>query len=341
VDRFLLDREIGQPMSVWMRRPATAVLLLTGLSGCSGIQSALDPAGEEARGVALLFWITVVGAALIWMAVVATLFYASRNARRTWTEHSAGRIILWGGAVFPIVTLTLLLAFTLWLMPSLRPSAVAGDGALRIEITGKQYWWRVVYHPPDGPPVEAANEVRLPVGQRVDLSLRSDDVIHSFWIPALGGKMDMIPGRTNKLTLKAEKTGVFRGPCAEFCGTSHALMALSAVTLEAAAFKTWLAQQGSPSANVAAAGAELFTRHGCGACHAIAGTMATGRVGPDLSHVGSRQTLGAGILRNTEAAIARFIAEPDKIKPGSQMPSFGMLPAAEIEAMAAYLKGLE
>ncbi|TKD17395.1 MAG: cytochrome B, partial [Mesorhizobium sp.] len=152
--------------------------------------------------------------------------------RRRLAEKSASRIILWGGVVFPSVMLCVLLAYALWLMPGLRPFAQASSAALRIEITGRQFWWEVVYHPSQGPPVVSANEIRLPVGERVELTLKSADVIHSFWIPPLGGKMDMIPGRTNRLSLKATKPGVFRGPCAEYCGTSHALMAFSAVAME-------------------------------------------------------------------------------------------------------------
>lgn len=287
-----------------------------------------------------LFWIMALGGFAIWLAVAALLVYATRPARRTFSERAAGRLIFWGGVVFPSATLLALLCYALWLMPGLRPFAHPDAGALRIEVSGRQFWWRVVYRPAGGAPVVSANEVRLPVGRRVELALTSADVIHSFWIPALGGKMDMIPGRTNRLSLTATKPGTYRGPCAEYCGTSHALMAFSAVAMAPGDFDGWLAAQAAPAAEANGEGAKLFMRNGCGACHRIDGTEAQGIIGPDLSHLGSRETIGAGTLDNTQEAIARFIAAPDRIKPGSKMPAFRMLPPEEIVAIASYLKAL-
>ena len=316
-------------------------LVATPLSACSGIQSALDPAGAEAEDVAALFWVMVAGGAAIWLLVIGLLAYASRRRREPVSEKAAGRLIFWGGVAFPVTTLLALLAFALWLMPGLRPwAAVDGDG-LAIEVTGEQFWWRVAYRDGGGDPVLSANEIRLPAGERVELRLESADVIHSFWIPSLGGKMDMIPGRTNRMSLLATKEGTYRGPCAEYCGTSHALMAFSVVVMAPDAFRQWLAGQAAPSPAAGDDGAGSFLRNGCGACHRVAGTAATGTLGPDLSHLGSRESLGAGILPNTREAIARFIANPDRIKPGSKMPAFDMLPAGEIDAIAAWLETLE
>ncbi|MER9327882.1 c-type cytochrome [Mesorhizobium sp. M0488] len=282
------------------------------------------------------------GGLVIWSAVMCVLLHAARPGRSPLGETGARRLIVWGGAVFPSATLLILLAYALWLMPGLRPAALAaGEEPLRIEVTGKQFWWRVAYHLDDGTSVISANEIRLPVGQRVELTLNSADVIHSFWIPALGGKMDMVPGRTNRLSLVATKAGNYRGPCAEFCGPSHALMAFSAVAMEPGGFRSWLAQQAAPSDASEGDGIDLFMKHGCASCHRINGTEAQGLIGPDLSHIGSRETIGAGILPNTAAAIARFISEPDVIKPGSKMPAFRMLPPEDIRAIATYLKGLE
>ncbi|MCA1406973.1 cytochrome c oxidase subunit II [Ensifer sp. IC3342] len=306
--------------------------------GCAGRQSALDTAGSEADATSLLFWVLVGTGALIWVAVVGLLVYAIRDRRPTWSEDAAGKLILWAGPVFSSTVLFGLLTYALWLMPGLRP---ATDGALRIEITGSQFWWRVVYHRSAKPPAISANEVRLPVGEPVEFVLRSDDVVHSFWIPSLGGKMDMIPGRTNTLSVLANRAGTYRGACAEFCGTSHALMAFSAVAMMPEDFDRWLATQSRRPASAAAPGQDLFLRHGCGSCHRIDGTEAHGSVGPDLSHLGARETVGAGILPNTEEAIARFISEPDVLKPGTRMPSFRMLPPEEISAIANYLKGLK
>ncbi|RUM95213.1 cytochrome c oxidase subunit II [Pseudaminobacter arsenicus] len=322
---------------------AVPALLPSCLAGCSGIQSALEPAGEEAASVFNLFWFMFSGGAIIWLGVVALVMYASRARQNPHSERASGLLILWGGAIFPSAVLALLLGFTFWLMPGIRPwTALADAPQLRIEVVGEQFWWRVTYFPGDGSDaVVSANEIRLPVGQRVEFTLKSNDVIHSFWIPSLGGKMDMIPGRTNRLSLLATKPGIFRGPCAEYCGTSHALMAFSVVAMEPMAFGKWLSRCAKSSENVAAAGSDAFLANGCGACHTIKGTEATGVIGPDLSHVGSRRTLGAGILPNNEATIARFITEPDRIKPGVQMPAFGMLPHQDIETIAAYLKGLK
>jgi cytochrome c oxidase subunit 2 len=315
-------------------------LIAVAVFGCAGPQSALDPAGEESHQISMLFWSMVTGGAIIWLGVVGLLLYALWPARRVHPERTGGLIILWAGAVFPSVVLLLLLAYALWLMPALRPFAQTAGTGLRIEVTGKQFWWQVIYHSPEGAPIMSANEIRLPVGERVELTLKSDDVIHSFWIPALGGKMDMIPGRANRLSLLATRPGTFRGPCAEYCGTSHALMAMAAVAMEGQAFRAWLAAQAQPSPNAAASGASLFERHGCGACHRIAGTAAQGKAGPDLSHIGSRETLGAGIMPNTEDAMVRLIARPQDVKPGQHMPAFDMLPADEIRAIGAYLRAL-
>lgn len=282
-----------------------------------------------------------IAGAAIWLLVVGLLVYAMRRRREAIGERAAGRLILWGGAVFPSLTLLLLLGFALWLMPSLRPwAAAAGDG-LRIEVTGEQFWWRVAYRDGDGRPVVSANEIRLPAGERVELVLTSSDVIHSFWIPSLGGKMDMIPGRANRMSLLATKEGAYRGPCAEYCGASHALMAFSVVVMAPDAFREWLGRQAEPSPAVGRNGQAQFVRNGCGACHRVAGTAAAGTLGPDLSHLGSRESLGAGILPNTRESIARFIARPDKIKPAVKMPAFDMLPAHEIDLIAAWLEGLE
>lgn len=279
---------------------------------------------------------------LIWLAVVALLLYARRGRRTVFGERAAARLIFWCGAAIPSVLLFLLLGYALWLMPGLRPFAQAGEAAaLRIEVTGEQFWWRVAYRSSDGTPVASANEIRLPAGERVEFLLNSTDVIHSFWIPSLGGKMDMIPGRTNRLSVLAVKPGAYRGACAEYCGTSHALMAFGAVVMEPEAFREWLAAEAVPSPGHSAPGGELFLRHGCGSCHRVDGTEAEGAVGPDLSHVGSRQTLGAGILPNDQETLQRFIAYPHLIKPGSKMPAFSMLPDEDVAAIAAWLRGLK
>lgn len=283
------------------------------------------------------------GAALIWLAMVGITLYSVRARPEAQSRRRTALLIIVGGAVVPTVVLTALLVYGLALLPELLAPAPAGS--LRIAVTGEQWWWRVRYVTPEGVAVELANEVHLPLGETTDFRLDSADVIHSFWIPSLGGKIDMFPGRTTRLSLQATRTGIFRGVCAEYCGTAHALMSFYAVVQERADFDRWLAHQAQPARiptePLAVRGQELFLGNGCGACHAVRGTAAKGVVGPDLTHVGSRQSIGGGILPNDPANFQRFISHTDVVKPGVTMPSFGMLPQENLQALAAYLAALK
>jgi cytochrome c oxidase subunit 2 len=219
-------------------------------------------------------------------------------------------------------------------MPVLR----APGEDLRIAVEGQQFWWRVTYELPDGSRVSSANEVRLPRGRRTEFVLTAQDVIHSFWVPPLGGKMDMIPGMTNRLVLEPERTGRFRGACAEFCGASHALMALDVEVMEPDAFEAWLRSRRDPAPPPGAQeGAALFLTNGCGACHTVAGTPAAGRIGPDLTHLSERPSIAAGILPNDVDNVARFIRHTRDIKPGARMPSFAMLSPEDSASIARWL----
>jgi cytochrome c oxidase subunit 2 len=313
------------------------------LAGCQGVQSALEPAGHEAVRIASLFWWMTGGAVVIWLAVIALALYAVRAQPERFNRRRARLFIVGGGAVVPTIVLTALLVYGLAMLPEL--ITPAPPGSLKIFVSGEQWWWRVRYQIPglpEGQTVELANEVRLPVNQPVQFQLDSPDVIHSFWIPSLAGKMDMIPGRVTHLAFKPTRTGVFRGACAEYCGASHALMSFSVEVLEQAEFDAWLARQTLP-AQVAdgGRGQELFLATGCNACHTVRGTPANGVIGPDLTHVGSRMSLAAAILPNDPAAFRSWLAQPERHKPGVLMPAFGMLPAAELTALAAYLEELK
>ena len=311
------------------------------LAGCSGAQSALAPRGRGAEDLATLFWWMVVGAVVVWVAVLSLVVYAvkvhpDRGRRRT------ALMIVGGGAVIPTVVLTVLLVYGLSIMPPLLASVP--DGTLRVFVRGEQWWWRVRYLPPDGRNVDLANEIRLPVGEPVEFLLDSPDVIHSFWIPSLGGKMDMIPGRRTRLVLHPTQTGTFRGACAEYCGTSHALMAFPVVVMEKADFARWLEEQrsgASAQAAETARGRDAFFANGCPACHTVRGTGASGLVGPDLTHVGSRLSLGAGIVPNDRDGFALWLARTEHVKPGVHMPTFEMLPREELTALAGYLESLQ
>lgn len=300
------------------------------------VLSALDPAGRAAERIAALFWPLAAGAAAIWLAVFALILYALFR-RRQHGERTASALIVGGGVVFPVVVLTAVLAASLAILPDLLASR---PGALKIRVKGEQWWWRVEYLLPDGERIESANEIRLPLGRAVEVIVESPDVIHSFWVPSLGGKIDMIPGRVNRLTLEPTRGGVFPGVCAEYCGASHALMRFDAVVLDEQTFREWLARERQPAAVRQARGLDLFLAHGCGACHAIRGTLADGVIGPDLTHAGSRLRIGAGILPNEPEALARWIHSTARIKPGVLMPSYGMLPPDDVRAIAAYLKSL-
>lgn len=310
-------------------------------AGCDGPQSALSPAGRDAATVANLFWWMAGGALILWILVVALSVYAVFT-RRTLTRERGQRFIIVAGAVIPVVVLSTLLVLGLRGMPELLAHGEP-DGP-QIHVSGKQWWWRVRYDLPDGRSFALANEIRLPVGHRTSLWLGTEDVIHSFWVPSLGGKVDMIPGRTNRLGLEPTRTGTFRGACAEYCGLSHARMTIAVVVLEPEAFADWLEEQLAPAAPPtspeAARGQQLFATHGCGACHTVRGTAADGVIGPDLTHVGTRTFVADVTIDNTVDGFARWLSRPDHIKPGARMPRFDMLSSADLHDLATYLEGL-
>lgn len=332
--------------ALYLRRCATLTIVLIAalsVSGCSGIQSTLDPAGREAKSIADLFWWMTAGAVVIWLAVILLTVYAARTRSEARNQRRDRFLIIGGGAVVPTVVLTVLLVYGLAPIPVLL--APAPEGSLKIIVSGEQWWWRVRYFPPGGEPFELANEIRLPVAEPVQFQLDSPDVIHSFWIPSLAGKIDMIPGRVTYLSLHPTKMGVYRGACAEYCGTSHALMNFYVEVMSKEEFSSWVVQQAQPSQPpaepTAARGQELFLATGCNACHTVRGTPARGVIGPDLTHVGSRLSLAAGTMPNEPDAFRRWIAHTAEVKPAVNMPSFHMLPPEDQQALAAFLEGLK
>jgi cytochrome c oxidase subunit II len=299
------------------------------------LQSALAPFGTEAaRVLSLLGWMSVAGG-LIFAGVIALLIVGVR--RGGGLSHKAGmRLILWAGAVGPAI---LLLGLLIASLPMMRPIRAA-PADLRVDARGEQFWWRFTYRPQGMAPVVSADALRLPVGRTVQINLGAGDVIHSFWVPGLAGKVDMIPGRTNRLVVRAERPGRFRGQCAEFCGLSHALMAFEVEAMEAAAFDRWLASEAVPARASPLPGKRLFAAHGCGGCHAVRGTEHAGVIGPDLTHVGGRHLIGAGVLPMGVPHLARFIREAPAVKPGARMPAYPQMPPAQAEAIARWLATL-
>lgn len=344
-------RDAGGPGNQAGRKQLNAcgiALTIVPVASFAGVDvSSLVPAGVEAAVVARLFWIMAAGAGVVWLAVMGIALYAV--ARPEPHEHRVGRwLILGGGVIAPILVLGALLLYGLVLMPRLR-ELPASEGP-RVAVTGEQYWWRVHYigfgdNPDDDDDVTLANEIHLPVGERTRFVLDSPDVIHSFWVPSLAGKVDMIPGRSNTLIIEPTRTGVFRGACAEYCGTSHAHMRFVVVVTTREDFDRWLRAQAAPASPTRTLaqqrGHDAFLRNGCGACHAIRGTSARGAIGPNLTHVGSRLELAAGTLPNDTDAFARWIADAHTVKPEALMPPFTALPPAELRSMALYLDSLQ
>jgi cytochrome c oxidase subunit 2 len=309
--------------------------------GCSARPA--SEAGDRAAGsvVGLFTWMSL-GATIVWALVVVL---ALRLPRSHWlaTERGGTALIVVGCAVVPTAILGAVIGLGLPDLPALLSPGRSNE--VSIDVSASQWWWRVRYSMPDGPPIELANEIRLPIGQRVDTRLVSADVVHSFWIPSLTDKTEMIPGRTNRLALEPTRAGIFRGACAEFCGTAHARMNFPVVVMEASAFAAWLAEQREPAlpaaTPLAARGQAAFMQRGCNVCHTVRGTAAAGVNGPDLTHVSSRLTLAAGTLTRNPKNLRLWIAATRHLKPDVHMPAFATLPPATLDALVAYLLHLQ
>ena len=303
----------------------------------------LAPRGSHAESIERLTWPLFIGGALISVLVFAFLAAAILLRRDLKAWMVSNNFIIGFGIVFPVVTLTALLAYS---SVTSRKLLSAGEPQVRIEVIGEQFWWRVHYLDADGKRVfETANEIRIPVGSPVQFILKSRDVIHSFWVPNLAGKLDMIPGRVNTYTFAALAPGTYRGQCAEYCGAQHALMAFYVVAASPAEFEAWFARQADdapePATQFLARGRQVFINAGCGACHTVRGTPADGVLGPDLTHLGSRLSLAAGTFPLNRGTIAGWTASAQHLKPGNLMPSFGNLQGEQLRALGAYLESLE
>ena len=255
-------------------------------------------------------------------------------------EVSAGRVI----ALCVAGTALVVVAFSIISFFGQRRLFAENASAVNLQLSGHQWWWEVQYQGEDpSRQFETANEIHIPVGASVAIKLKTADVIHSFWIPSLAGKMDQITGQQNELRLSASRPGIYRGQCAEFCGKQHAKMAIFVVASSTAEFDTWRENQirpaATPSDPAAEAGMHTFFYRGCILCHTVRGTSAGGKLGPDLTHVASRKTIAAGTLPNTPGNLGGWIADPQHIKPGAQMPSM-RLDGQDLSSLVTYLAGL-
>jgi cytochrome c oxidase subunit II len=325
-----------------MRRVSFSLGIASCIAACKENHSVLTPHGPVAEQIAALTWLLLGMAAAVAAIVAVTLWLALRGPEYCRNAIAQTRAVVAGGVIFPVIVLSILLFAGVQLSATL--STVEPRNAIRIEVTGEQWWWRVRYGASEERIVESANEVRIPVGQDIVFQLKSADVIHSFWIPSLAGKVDMIPGRSTSLRLAASMPGIYRGICAEYCGGAHAFMALDVIAMPEPEYQAWLqraATAQAPSTDASRRGETLFARSGCGGCHAIGGTAAKGTIGPNLTTLGARRSVAAGLLPMNEDSLARFIADGQHLKPGNKMPPFRIFSEGELRALTAYLVELK
>ena len=313
-----------------------------------GMQSSLQPGGPAAAVTAEMTWVLVTGAGVVFgivMLCIAAALWHRQRAPATGTDHAARRWIIGAGVVFPLLVLVPLLFYATARTDALTPPRqVPGADELVITVEARLWWWRVTYRNPSlGRDVITANQIHLPTGRAVTLALVSEDVIHSFWVPALAGKVDMMPGKVHHLRLQADRPGIYRGQCAEFCGEQHARMAIHVVAQSPDEFERWLRAQAEPAEPPRGAdalrGLAVFSERRCNACHSVLGLGPTAVIGPDLTHVASRLHLGAGTLPFSRDALASWIANPQHAKPGVRMPSYALDPAS-LQALVSFLEQL-
>ena len=285
-----------------------------------------------------MWWILFVLAVLVIAVVTGLMLYGIR--RKTPAEDDGDRwglrLIIGGGFVVPAIVLTVL--FVLMVRDLGAESRELDSANLTIDVIAHQFWWEVRY---DDGSIVSANEIHIPTGQQVKMNLTTDDVIHSYWVPQLQAKVDMIPGIVNEIALQADDPGSYRGICGEFCGVQHAKMQFIVIAHPPAEFEAWLENESAvPQVPADDPGRVAFLGSTCSGCHAVAGTEAQATIGPDLTHFGSRKTLGAGALPNTTENLSQWILDSQTIKPGNKMPPTPVTPA-ELALIVDYLPGLE
>ncbi len=323
---------------------AALIACAAGLAGCGGRQSILAPRSRQTHVISVLGW-WMLGAALVVFAGAVALLVVGYARRRTrglpWfgeRERAAGGMVISFGILVPLVVLLVLFGAGDIYAIRFSDAPAPRSTAMTVQVVGRQWWWEIRY-PQNG--AVTANEVHIPAGTRVQLIATSADVIHSLWVPRLARKIDMIPGRENRILLEAAQAGTYYGQCSEFCGLQHTRMRFTVVAERRASFAAWLAEQArpAPASSAAPEGRALFAARGCGGCHELRGTGAQGTIGPDLTHLASRSTLAALTIPNTPAWLAKWIREPQAIKPGNHMPDLG-LSGTEAASIAAFLESL-
>jgi cytochrome c oxidase subunit II len=322
-------------------RLVTLPIAALALAGCGSKQDALDAHSKAARGISSLWWSMLAGSSLALSIVALVLLLAWVRRRKPGVpgvrdgDRAAWGVVVGLGLVVPIVVLSALFLFAnIFLVRDTTlptASAAAADRpTLTIRVIGHQFWWEVRY---PGTRAVTANEIHIPARTNVQVLLYTRDVIHSFWVPELNKKVDLIPEQTNRLLLYADKPGRYRGQCAEFCGLQHAHMGMYVYADPPATFKQWLARESQPAPR---AGSQLFVDK-CGSCHTIRGTAASTHVGPDLTHVGSRSSLAALTIPNSTERMREWIRDPQRLKPGSLMPAVE-LTGTQVRRLVAYLE---
>jgi cytochrome c oxidase subunit 2 len=306
-----------------------------------GASSSLDPAGPQAGHIASVWWLFLAVCTVVYASVLVALALALTRRPGTIELRRRARVV---GAAVALTVVTLLALLGRSVVAGKALTAMAGTATVDVKVIGRQWWWELQYQAqPPSQIVITANELHIPVGQPVLLELESRDVIHSFWVPALHGKRDLIPGHPSATYVRADRPGLYRGQCAEFCGAQHAHMGLTVIAEAPADFQAWLNRMRQPAPEPATPralrGRELFMRGPCVMCHAVAGTIAAAGAGPDLTHLGARRTLAAGTLPNRRDALAAWIRDAQTLKPGAHMPTLGLAPR-DVEDLLAYLETL-
>jgi cytochrome c oxidase subunit II len=325
-------------------RASLALPLLLALPGCATAPSYLSPHGVRGEHEAALGWILLIIASAVCLVVaglVLAAIYRRRDEAAALRPQSEVRWVIVGGIAIPAV---ILVAVLILAMTTLRADASPpSDPVLSVQVIGHRWWWELRYAGTSSHPgFITANEIHVPVGQPVRLQLATADVIHSFWIPQLAGKTDLIPGQRNVSWIEADSAGTYWGQCGEYCGLQHANMQLYLEAESPGQFAGWLAHERQDAAeppDTVAAGRRVFERSACAQCHTIRGTTAGGSAGPDLTHLASRHTIAGGMLRNTPGNLAGWIANPQAIKPGTAMPVVPLSPR-EFRVLLGYLVSL-